>query len=93
MKQLSITGILALICTTVIAQNITGSHQVRVDDEVKKLQVEYDDVDTKGQDIVWDLSEVELPKLELTARYTKEDSRKGIVIGTERGTFDQGTVL
>ena len=86
MKQIAIIIAQALICTSANAQNITGSHQVRVDDEVKKLQVEYDDVDTRGQDVVWDLSEVELPKWELTACYTKEDSRKGVVIGTERGT-------
>ena len=86
MKQIAIIIALALFATLANAQNITGSHQVRVDDEVKKQLVEYDDVDTKGQDVVWDLSEVELPKWELTARYTKEDSRKGIVIGTERGT-------
>ena len=86
MKQIAIIIALALFTTLANAQNITGSHQVRVDDEVKKQLVEYDDVDTKGQDVVWDLSEVELPKWELTARYTKENSRKGIVIGTERGT-------
>ena len=80
MKQMLTIIALALICTTANAQNITGSHQMRVDDEVKKLQVEYDDVDTKGQDVVWDLSEVELPKRELTACYVKEDSRKGVVL-------------
>ena len=52
MKHTSITIALALFATIANAQNITGSHQVRVDDEVKKLQVEYDDVDTKGQDVV-----------------------------------------
>lgn len=77
---------LALICTIVNAQNITGSHQVRVNDEVKKQQVEYVAVDSTGQNMVWDLSEVELPKWTLTADYTAEDSRKGVVIGTERGT-------
>ena len=52
MKQIAIIIAQALICTSANAQNITGSHQVRVDDEVKKLQVEYDDVNTKGQDVV-----------------------------------------
>lgn len=94
MKQILVIIALAMLTTLANAQNITGSHQVRVDDEVKKQLVEYDDVDTRGQDVVWDLSEVELPKWELTARYTKEDSRKGVVIGTERGTryyYDQKT--
>ena len=86
MKQISITISLALSCTIVNAQNIIGSHQVRVNDEVKKQQVEYVAVDSTGQDMVWDLSEVELPKWTLTASYTEEDSRKGVVIGTERNT-------
>ena len=77
---------LALICTIANAQNISSSHQVRVNDEVKKQQVEYVAVDSTGQNMVWDLSEVELPKWTLTADYTAEDSRKGVVIGTERGT-------
>ena len=77
---------LALICTIANAQNISSSHQVRVNDEVKKQQVEYAAVDSTGQNMVWDLSEVELPKWTLTADYTAEDSRKGVVIGTERGT-------
>ena len=88
MKQISITIALALICTIANAQNIKGSHQVRANDEVKKHQVEYAAVDSTGQDLVWDLSEVELPKWTLTADYTEEDSRKGVVIGTERGTRD-----
>ncbi|MBR3078804.1 MAG: hypothetical protein IKH01_03195 [Prevotella sp.] len=46
MKQISITIALALICTIVNAQNIIGSHQVRVNDEVKKQQVEYAVVDS-----------------------------------------------
>ena len=62
MKQISITIALALICTIVNAQNITGSHQVRVNDEVKKQQVEYVAVDSTGHGMVWDLSEVVLPK-------------------------------
>lgn len=52
MKHILITIALALFATIANAQNITGSHQVRVDDEVKKQLVEYDDVDTKGQDVV-----------------------------------------
>jgi len=86
MKQISITIALALICTIANAQNISSSHQVRVNDEVKKQQVEYAAVDSTGQNMVWDLSEVVLPKWTLTADYTAEDSRKGVVIGTERGT-------
>ena len=41
MKQISITIALALICTIANAQNISSSHQVRANDEVKKHQVEY----------------------------------------------------
>ena len=48
---------MALLCTIANAQNIIGSHQVRVNDEVKKQQVEYAAVDSTGQDMVWDLSE------------------------------------
>lgn len=77
---------LALSCTIANAQNITGSHQVRVNDEVKKQQVEYAAVDSTGQGMVWDLSEAEFTKWEPTATYTAEDSRKGVVIGTERNT-------
>lgn len=86
MKHISITIALALICTIANAQNITGSHQVRVNDEVKKQQVEYAAVDSTGQGLVWDLSEVEFTKWEPTATYTAEDSRKGAIIGTERST-------
>ena len=50
MKQISITISLALSCTIVNAQNIIGSHQVRVNDEVKKQQVEYVAVDSYGLD-------------------------------------------
>ena len=75
-----------MICTIVNAQNITGSHQVRVNDEVKKQQVEYVAVDSTGHGMVWDLSEVEFTKWEPTATYTAEDSRKGAIIGTERST-------
>lgn len=77
---------LALICTIANAQNIKGSHEVRANDEVKKQQVEYAAVDSTGQGMVWDLSEVEFTKWEPTATYTAEDSRKGVVIGTERNT-------
>ena len=60
MKEYIVTIIaLALICTIVNAQNITVSHQVRVNDEVKKQQVEYAAVDSTGQNMVWDLSEEE----------------------------------
>ena len=86
MKQISITIALALLCTIANAQNIIGSHQVRVNDEVKKQQVEYVAVDSTGQGMVWDLSEAEFTKWEPTATYTAEDSRKGVVIGTERNT-------
>ena len=40
MKQISIIIALALLTTIAKAQNIKGSHQVRVNDEVKKQQVE-----------------------------------------------------
>ena len=40
MKQISIIIALALLTTIANAQNIKGSHQVRVNDEVKKQQVE-----------------------------------------------------
>ena len=86
MKQISIIIALALLTTIANAQNIKGSHQVRANDEVKKQQVEYAAVDSTGQGMVWDLSEVVLPKWTFTADYTAEDSRKGVVIGTERGT-------
>jgi hypothetical protein len=40
MKQISIIIALALLTTIANAQNISSSHQVRVNDEVKKQQVE-----------------------------------------------------
>ena len=53
MKEYIVTIIaLALICTIVNAQNITVSHQVRVNDEVKKQEVEYVAVDSTGQGII-----------------------------------------
>ena len=72
MKQISITIALALSCTFANAQNIIGSHEVRANDEVKKQQVEYAAVDSTGQNMVWDLSEVVLPKWTLTADYTEQ---------------------
>ena len=86
MKNVVNIIVLALSCTIANAQNTSSSHQVRANDEVKKQQVEYAAVDSTGQNMVWDLSEVVLPKWTLTADYTAEDSRKGVVIGTERGT-------
>ena len=44
-----------MICTIVNAQNIIGSHQVRVNDEVKKQQVEYAVVDSTVRSGVPDL--------------------------------------
>ena len=72
MKQISIIIALALLTTIANAQNIKGSHQVRANDEVKKQQVEYAAVDSTGQNMVWDLSEVVLPKWTLTADYTEQ---------------------
>jgi len=40
MKQISIIIALALLTTIANAQNISSSHQVRANDEVKKQQVE-----------------------------------------------------
>ena len=61
-----------MLCTIANAQNIIGSHQVRVNDEVKKQQVEYVAVDSTGQGMVWDLSEAEFTKWEPTADYTEQ---------------------
>ena len=72
MKQISIIIALALLTTIANAQNIKGSHQVRANDEVKKQQVEYAAVDSTGQNMVWDLKEVVLPKWTLTADYTEQ---------------------
>ena len=72
MKQISIIIALALLTTIANAQNIKGSHEVRANDEVKKQQVEYAAVDSTGQGMVWDLSEVVLPKWTLTADYTEQ---------------------
>ena len=72
MKQILIIIALALLTTISNAQNISSSHQVRVNDEVKKQQVEYAAVDSTGQNMVWDLSEVVLPKWTLTADYTEQ---------------------
>ena len=46
MKQINTIIVCLLFCVTVHAQNISGSHQVRVNDEVKKQQVEYAVVDS-----------------------------------------------
>ena len=72
MKQISIIIALALLTTIANAQNISSSHQVRANDEVKKQQVEYAAVDSTGQGMVWDLKEVVLPKWTLTADYTEQ---------------------
>ena len=72
MKQISIIIALALLTTIANAQNISSSHQVRANDEVKKQQVEYAAVDSTGQNMVWDLSEMVLPKWTLTADYTEQ---------------------
>ena len=63
---------MALLTTIANARNIKGSHQVRANDEVKKQQVEYAAVDSTGQNMVWDLSDVVLPKWTLTADYTEQ---------------------
>jgi len=48
MKQISIIIALALLTTIANAQNISSSHEVRANDEVKKQQVEYAAVDSTG---------------------------------------------
>jgi hypothetical protein len=55
MKNVVNIIVLALICTIANAQNISSSHQVKANDEVKKQQVEYAAVDSTGQNMVWDL--------------------------------------
>ena len=72
MKNVVNIIVLALSCTIANAQNTSSSHQVRANDEVKKQQVEYAAVDSTGQNMVWDLSEVVLPKWTLTADYTEQ---------------------
>jgi hypothetical protein len=72
MKNVVNIIVLALSCTIANSQNTSSSHQVRANDEVKKQQVEYAAVDSTGQNMVWDLSEVVLPKWTLTADYTEQ---------------------
>ena len=72
MKNVVNIIVLALSCTIANAQNTSSSHQVRANDEVKKQQVEYAAVDSTGQNMVWDLKEVVLPKWTLTADYTEQ---------------------
>ena len=71
---------------TAHAQNISGSYQAKADGEIQKQQIEYVAVDSTGQEMLWDLSEIELPEHKETVNYSAEDSRKGIVIGRERNT-------
>lgn len=86
MKQIQTIIALTLLSLTANAQNIQGSYQPKADGQVSKQQVAYTAADTTGQNLVWDLSELELPKRKYTASYTEEESRKDIVIGTEQRT-------
>lgn len=86
MKQIQTIIALMLLCTTANAQNIQGSYQPKADGQVSKQQVAYTATDTIGQGLVWDLSELELPKRKYTATYTEEESCKDVVIGTEQRT-------
>ena len=86
MKQIQTIIALTLLSLTANAQNIQGSYQPKADGQVSKQQVAYTATDTIGQGLVWDLSELELPKRKYTATYTEEESCKDVVIGTEQRT-------
>ena len=75
-----------LLSLTANAQNIQGSYQPKADGQVSKQQVTYTAADTVGQNLVWDLSELELPKRKHTVSYTEEENVKDVVIGTEQRT-------
>ena len=75
-----------LLSSTVNAQNIQGSYHPKADGQVSKQQVAYTAADTTGQGLVWDLSELELPKRKFIASYTEEENAKDVVIGTEQRT-------
>lgn len=84
-----ITGLaLAVISITANAQNIQGSYQPKADGQVKKQQVEYLDTKVTGENMVWDISTIELPDADYTVRYelAVPDSSSDIVAGTEQGT-------
>ena len=75
-----------LLSSTANAQNIQGSYQPKADGQVSKQQATYTAADTVGQNLVWDLSELELPKRKYTVSYTEEENVKDVVIGTEQRT-------
>jgi len=54
MKQLLLLSIiLTLTCLQSHAQNITGTHTLRIDDKVEKQLVEYELNDESAMNVVW----------------------------------------
>lgn len=86
MKQIPIIIALTLLSSTANAQNIPGSYQPKADGHVSKHHVAYTAADTAGRGLVWDLSELELPKRKHIVSYMEDDNIKDIVIGTEQRT-------
>ena len=79
---------LAVISITANAQNIQGSYQLRADGQVKKQQVEYLDTKITGENIVWDISAIELPNADYMVKYemAMPDSCDDIIAATEQRT-------
>ncbi|MBP3776982.1 MAG: hypothetical protein J6I37_08350 [Prevotella sp.] len=59
MKQLLLLSIiLTQTCLQSHAQNITGTHTLRIDDKVEKQLVEYELNDESAMNVVWDLRDL-----------------------------------
>ena len=78
MRSISIGTIIALsmISMSAIAQNAIshGNNGIRVGDSIPKQQVEYFYVDETGEDVVWDISELELVRPYIVQFFTDPDS-------------------
>ncbi len=88
MKQILIIIALTFLSITTSAQNIQGSYRPKADGQVKKQQVEFQNVEDTGQDVVWDFSRMELPNNKYTVKYALAETGNcdGIVTRTELGT-------
>ena len=77
---------LVIVSTSAKAQNISGSYQPMADGQVKKQQVEYVPTAESSPNMVWDFSELELPEVSYTVKYTEVAGQEGMIAGTERHT-------
>lgn len=75
-----------LLCTTTLAQNMSGSYQLRADDQIKRQLVTLATIGAEGQNQVWDVSDMDVSEEDYVVEYSEVIERDSLVAGTEDAT-------